>query len=135
VPPPDLRVGAGLCSVASFLDPAGRDFWVDRESHAREIAACLRAATSETPADPRLAEVIDEPSFKSPDFVRLWSGHPVAECSSTDREYHHPVVGRLTWHDESLRVPDAPGQRLNFMSAAPGSESAQRLRRPAALSQ
>jgi hypothetical protein len=30
-------------------------------------------------------------------------------------------LGRLVLRDESLRVPDDPGQRINFMSAEPGT--------------
>jgi hypothetical protein len=39
------------------------------------------------------------------------------------------LVGRLTLNDESLRVPHASGQRINFLSAEPGSESAKGLQR------
>ncbi|NMO51707.1 helix-turn-helix domain-containing protein [Actinoplanes sp. TBRC 11911] len=128
-------IGAPRVNVArkTFLDPAARDFWVDWEGHAREITAHLRTAASDSPGDPRFGELIHELSAKSPDFVRLWAEHPVADCAHNIREYNHPAVGRLTLHDESLRIPDAPGQRLNFMTAAPGSASAEGLRRLAAM--
>jgi hypothetical protein len=32
-------------------------------------------------------------------------------------------------NDESLHVPDSPGQRINFMTAELGSDTADRLRR------
>jgi MmyB-like transcription regulator ligand binding domain len=44
------------------------------------------------------------------------------------REYHHPVVGPLTLNEESLRLPDDPGQRLIFSAATAGTSSAERLR-------
>jgi hypothetical protein len=59
--------------------------------------------------------------------------HPVAECAHGIRGYNQPLVGRLTLNDESLRVPDAPGQRLNFITAQPGTQSADRLNRLAVI--
>ncbi|HEX3593373.1 MAG TPA: hypothetical protein VHV74_27430 [Pseudonocardiaceae bacterium] len=38
------------------------------------------------------------------------------------------AVGRLTLNEESLRLPDDPGQRLICLGATPASESANRLR-------
>jgi transcriptional regulator with XRE-family HTH domain len=113
----------------TFLDPAARDLHLDWAGFAREVAAYLRMATSNTPDDPGLAELIGELTIKSPDFVRIWSEHPVRECTSEIRQYNHPRVGLLILKDESLRVPDDPGQRINFMTAEPGTESAERLRR------
>jgi MmyB-like transcription regulator ligand binding domain len=52
----------------------------------------------------------------------------VAECLHSVREYDHPFVGRLTLNEESLRLPDGPGQRIIFNAAVPGSDSAERLR-------
>jgi transcriptional regulator with XRE-family HTH domain len=111
-----------------FLEPAMRDLLVEWESEARNLAAYLRMATGDQPDDPGLAEVIGELSIKSPEFARIWAAHPVAECTHGVREYDHPLVGRLTLNEESLRVPDGPGQEIIFLGAAPGSDSADRLR-------
>jgi transcription regulator MmyB-like protein len=85
-------------------------------------------ATRDHPDDPELAEVIGELSIRSPEFSRIWATHPVAECTHGVREYDHPLVGRLTRTEESLRVPDDPGQRMIFLGGAPGSDTADRLR-------
>src|SRR4051812_6049120 len=69
-------------AVHTFLDPAARALHHDWEGFAREIAAYLRMATGDTPDDPGLAGVIGELTIKSPDFVRIWSEHPVRECTS-----------------------------------------------------
>jgi transcriptional regulator with XRE-family HTH domain len=110
-----------------FLEPAMRDLTVDWRERARKAAAHLRMATGDQPDDPALAELIGELSIKSPEFARIWADHPVAECVHGPRQYNHPLVGRLTLHEESLRVPDEPGQRIIFLSAAPGSDAAERL--------
>lgn len=72
--------------------------------------------------------MLAELSRKSNDFVRLWVEHPVAERAHSVHEYNHPLVGRLTLAEESLNVPDDPGQQISFQCPASGSESAERLR-------
>ncbi len=111
-----------------FLEPAMRDLIVDWDTQARNAAAYLRMASGDQPDDPLLAELIGELSIKSTEFARIWATHPVAECLHSLREYDHPLVGRLTLNEESLRLPDDPGQRIIFSGAASGSDSAQRLR-------
>jgi transcriptional regulator with XRE-family HTH domain len=111
-----------------FLEPAMRDLVVRWEEQARNAAAYLRMASGDQPDDPLLAELIGELSIKSSEFARIWATHPVAECLYSVREYDHPLVGRLTLNEESLRLPDDPGQRIIFSGAAPGSDSAERLR-------
>jgi transcriptional regulator with XRE-family HTH domain len=110
-----------------FLEPAMRDLIVDWPHEARRSAAFLRMATGDLPDDPQLAELIGELSIKSPEFAQIWAAHPVAECAHGVREYDHPLVGRLTLIQESLRVPDNPGQQMMFLGGAPGSETAERL--------
>jgi len=111
-----------------FFEPAMRDLLVDWEHEARNAAAYLRMASSDQPDDELLAALVGELSIKSPVFARIWATHPVAECLHAVREYEHPLVGRLTLNEESLRLPDDPGQRIIFAGAAPGSDSADRLR-------
>jgi transcriptional regulator with XRE-family HTH domain len=111
-----------------FLEPAMRDLLVDWEREARNTASYLRMASSDQPDDELLAALVGELSIKSPEFARIWATHPVAECLHAVREYEHPLVGRLTLNEESLRLPDDPGQRIIFAGAAPGSDSADRLR-------
>ncbi|TWP53888.1 helix-turn-helix domain-containing protein [Lentzea tibetensis] len=111
-----------------FLDPAMRDLLVHWESEARKAASYLRMASSDQPDDRLLAELIGELSIKSTEFTRIWAAHPVSECLHSVREYNHPVVGHLTLNEETLRLPDDPGQRLIFHGAEPGTSSAERLR-------
>ena len=85
-------------------------------------------ASGDQPGDRLLAELIGELSIRSADFARIWATHPVAECLHSVREYDHPLVGRMTVNEESLRLPDDPGQRIIFSGAVPGSASAERLR-------
>ncbi|GAB3396834.1 helix-turn-helix transcriptional regulator [Amycolatopsis echigonensis] len=112
----------------TFLEPAMRDLLVGWEREARNVASYLRMASSDQPDDLLLAALIGELSIKSADFARIWATHPVGECLHAIREFEHPLVGQLTLNEESLRLPDDPGQRIIFSGAAPGSPSAERLR-------
>ncbi|HEX6342557.1 helix-turn-helix transcriptional regulator [Umezawaea sp.] len=111
-----------------FLEPAMRDLVVNWEAEARNAASYLRMASSDQPDDRLLAELIGDLSIRSAEFARIWATHPVAECLHSVRQYDHPLVGRMTLNEESLRLPDDPGQRVIFSGAAPGSDSAERLR-------
>jgi transcriptional regulator with XRE-family HTH domain len=112
-----------------FLEPDARDLFVDWEAEARNYAATLRVATVTDPDDPRLAELVGELSIKSPDFVRMWAAHPVGAWAYGLHEYNHPQVGRLSLVGESFEVAGEPCQHFTFQSPAPGSDTAERLRR------
>jgi transcriptional regulator with XRE-family HTH domain len=116
-----------------FLDPSMRDLFLDWDTEARNMASYLRMASGDQADDPALNELVGELSIKSPEFVRIWSAHPVAECTHSVQEYEHPLVGRMTLNAESFHLPDAPSQRIVFVGATPGSDSAQRLRLLASL--
>lgn len=110
-----------------FLDPAMRDLYRDWEKEARNVAAYLRMATGDMPDEPALAELIGELSIKSPHFTKVWGAQRVAECAHTVSRFHHPVVGPLDLDLETMRLPDDPGQRVIFLGAAAGTDSAERL--------
>jgi transcriptional regulator with XRE-family HTH domain len=111
-----------------FLNPEVAARFVDWEGKARDIVAQLRMATGVDPDDTELAALIGELSVKSPDFVRLWAGHRVREKCRGRHRYRHPIVGELTLHYESFRLPDAPDQSLVCQFAEPGSPDEEALR-------
>ena len=117
-----------------FFEPAVRDLVVDWPAQARKVASYLRMATGDLPDDPSLASLIGELSIKSTEFASIWATHPVAECTFSVRSWDHPLVGRMTLNEESLRLPDDPGQRMIFHGAEPGSPSADRLQLLSTLS-
>ncbi|MEU4097204.1 helix-turn-helix transcriptional regulator [Streptomyces sp. NPDC026673] len=116
-----------------FLEPAMRELMVDWSYWARHVAGYLRVASEEYPGDLLMAELISELTVESPDFVKFWDVQSVAEWTYAVREFNHPLVGHLTLNEEVVRFSDPPGQRIIFDGAAPGSESAERLRLLASL--
>jgi transcriptional regulator with XRE-family HTH domain len=118
----------------TFLDPSARDLFPDWEAQARDVTAYLRHAAAHHPHDQELHALIGELSVRSPDFVRIWSEHPVSDCLPSQREYRHPQVGSMTLNEEVVRLTDDPGVRIIFSGAQEGTPSAERLRLLATLS-
>jgi transcriptional regulator with XRE-family HTH domain len=121
-----LEYGDNLLRLV-FLDPAAREFYQDWENSARAKVAHLRAAAGSDLDDPRLTELVDELSFKSPDFCRLWARHDVIGKTREAKRLHHRDVGDLTLSCEVFNINSAPGQQLLIFQAEPGSPSERAL--------
>lgn len=109
-----------------FLDPAGRQFFVDRERATHACAVNLRLAAGHDPNDPRLAQLLAELSGNA-EFQTIWNGREARGKSHDAKDFHHPSVGRLHLNYQVFDVRDAPGQRLTVYQAEPGSPSADAL--------
>ncbi|MDO8213975.1 helix-turn-helix transcriptional regulator [Conexibacter sp. CPCC 206217] len=109
-----------------FLDPHGRDLYVDWSREARDVVSYLRLAVDLHPDDDALRSLIAELTRKDQVFTDLWDEHPVSDCKTDDRELRHPLVGAVTASQQLLRLAEDPGQRLLLLAPAPG-ESADRV--------
>jgi len=110
-----------------FLDPAGRDFYVDWERAAHSATGHLRLAEGHDPHDPRLLELLDELTRRSAAFRDLWSRHDVRGKTREPKLFRHPDVGVLTLGYEALDVRSDPGLQLIVYHAPAGSPSAEAL--------
>lgn len=111
-----------------FLDPHTRELYTRWEEEAKRSVASLRLVAGRYAEDRRLAELIGELSMKSPEFAGLWSRHPVLNCTSGVKYFHHPVVGRMELQFEVMGVGDQSGQRVLVYSAEAGSSGDAALR-------
>lgn len=111
-----------------FLDPASRELYAEWDRKAADIVALLRMHAGSYPDDPALASLIGELSMKSEEFRRLWAAHDVRDKCYGVKKFHHPVVGGLTLHCETLVLPQDPDQSVVTYHAEPGSPSAESLR-------
>ncbi|WP_460493067.1 MmyB family transcriptional regulator [Dactylosporangium cerinum] len=109
-----------------FLDAHMRELYVHWPEKTRESVAYLRMLAARHADDPKLAELVGDLCVRSSRFATLWADHAVDECEPAVREFQHPVVGRMTLHQEVLR-PDASDQLLLTFTAEPGSPSAAAL--------
>ncbi|HEV7808923.1 MAG TPA: helix-turn-helix transcriptional regulator [Solirubrobacteraceae bacterium] len=109
-----------------FLEPSTRELFTDWEMIARSTVAVLREAAGRHPRDKALHALIGELSVASPEFRTWWADHEVdARCRGLKR-FHHPVVGELVVHTETLQLHD--GERWLYAYAAePGSRSAEAM--------
>jgi transcriptional regulator with XRE-family HTH domain len=103
-----------------FLHPGARDLFADWAHAAATGVANLRAVLAEDPEATDLADLVEELTARSPDFVRLWERYDVTPRRSRPKTFHHPVVGTLTLQHEVLRLSEE-GQRLAVYQAPPGS--------------
>jgi len=111
----------------TFLDPAGRDYFVDWERAAHSAAGHLRLAAGHDPNDPRLLELLDELARSSAAFRESWSRHIVRGKTRDPKQFRHPDLGVLTLTHEVLDVRSDPGLQLIVHHAPAGSPSAEAL--------
>ncbi|TDC80094.1 helix-turn-helix domain-containing protein [Streptomyces hainanensis] len=110
-----------------FTDPAARAVCPpeEREHHARQLVADLRAAAGRRSGDPAVAGLVDRLRAASADFRRLWEEHEVAVRRADRKTFLHPRVGRLLMDCETLVTPDQ-GQQLLVLTPA-DAETRERL--------
>jgi transcriptional regulator with XRE-family HTH domain len=118
--------GANLSRLV-FLDAHTRALYREWPRKARAAVGNLRVMTARDPGDAGLAALVGELAIASPEFARMWAEHGVEPCASEAYELDHPVVGRLTVTQQTLRIPQEPGQSLITITAEPGSPSAAAL--------
>ncbi|MEV4564334.1 helix-turn-helix transcriptional regulator [Nonomuraea sp. NPDC049419] len=110
-----------------FLDPDARTFYPDWDRVAANTVGGLRSSIGTDYDDPELVELVGELSLKSAAFRELWARHDIRQKTHETKRFHHPLVGELILHYESLTVNSAPGQQLVVYQADPGSPSEERL--------
>lgn len=118
----------GNNALFTFLSPAARNFYVDWEKGADDIAATLRLTAGRKPRDKRLSDLIGELVTRSDDFSRRWASHNVRFHRTGLKRLRHPDVGDLELTYEGMQLPDNPGWTMFAFVAEPGSPSDDRLR-------
>jgi transcriptional regulator with XRE-family HTH domain len=120
-----------------FLDPHTQELYARWDEEAARAVASLRLIAGRHRDDQELADLVGELTLKSDDFASLWSRHPVHNCLSGRKWFHHPEVGDMELEFEMLLLPDDSGHRVLTYTAIPGTPSDAALRllacaRPAA---
>jgi hypothetical protein len=109
-----------------FRHPAARSLFAQWDRVARDCVAHLRTVAAADPESTELADLVGELSAASTDFARLWQHYEVRAKSGTDKQFHHPSVGRFRLTSEVLHLAGGD-QRLVVYQAAPGSRDADAL--------
>jgi transcriptional regulator with XRE-family HTH domain len=110
-----------------FTDPAASEVTPpeERERHARQHVADLRATAGRRSGDPVVTGLIERLQAESADFRRLWAEHEVGVRRADRKTFVHPRVGRLVMDCETLVTPDQ-GQELLVLTPA-DAETRERL--------
>lgn len=111
-----------------FLDPASRVFYPDWEDIADGSVASLRTAAGRDPFDRAISDLVGELSTRSDEFRVRWARHDVRLHIQGIKRLVYPIVGTLEMEYNVLELPADPGLALTFYTAAPGSDTAERLR-------
>ena len=111
-----------------FTDPAPRSRYrpADHAQQSRAQAAGLRAALSLNGTDPRAQEIVRRLLQVSPEFAEVWEQHEVARRFEDHKTLVHPELGEIDVACQALFTEDQ-GQVLLVLTAAPGTESAEKL--------
>jgi hypothetical protein len=103
-----------------FLDPAGRDFYVDWERAASGCVANLRAASAVHADAPRRRDLVERLSRGSARFAELWAAHRVEPKTYDQKTLRHPDVGGVVVDFNAFEVAAMPGHQLVVYQAEPG---------------
>jgi len=110
-----------------FTDPAARAPYPPEEQIvlSRVYAAGLRALVTMRGPESRAAQAA-ELLLPNAEFRALWSEHQVGLRPPEVKRFHHPEVGPLQLHCQTLLDPDQ-SHRLLVYTAVPGSDSHEKL--------
>lgn len=110
-----------------FLDEHYRKLYTRWEEEATRAVSSLRLVVGSTANDPELAGLVHDLSAKSSEFADVWAQHPVVNCMTGLKYFHHPDVGELMLNFEVLTPPDDSGHRILMYTAEAGSHASKAL--------
>jgi hypothetical protein len=92
-----------------FLEPSARDFYVDWDRAASDVAAVLRSAAARDPYDRGLSDLVGELSTQSEPFRSHWAAHNIRFHETGVKDFHHSSVGDLTLTYNRMELSADPG--------------------------
>jgi hypothetical protein len=104
-----------------------RQFYLDWDRIARDVAASLRSAADRNPYDRDLSDLVGELSTRSDEFRQHWARHDVCFHLSGVKHFHHSQVGDLELNYERLEVVFDTDLTIVAYTADPGTRSAEAL--------
>ena len=109
-----------------FLDPRSRDFFLEWNTLADDLAAALRTEAGRNPHDRALNSLIGDLATGSTEFSTRWARHNVRFHRSARKTLHNPLVGDIELTGDALELP-GEGLTLIAYTAEPGSHAQQQL--------
>lgn len=109
-----------------FLDPRSRDFFLQWNDLADDLAAALRAESGRTPHEKALNSLIGDLAAGSTEFSTRWARHDVRFHRSARKTLHNPLVGDIELTGDALELP-GEGLTLIAYTAEPGTHAQEQL--------
>lgn len=100
----------------------------DPQCTRRRCVAQFRAVAAKYPNDSSFIELIDDLRTNSEEFRTLWAEHDVLGSTEGLKQFLHPEIGELILDHTTFELPGDNDMRMVVLTAAPGSESARKLR-------
>jgi len=123
----DSRRPANTARFIYLAPDAAREFFVDYDDIACDVAAKLRMEAGRNPHDEELIALVGELATRSEVFRQRWASQDVRLHRSGRKRMHHPIVGRLDLDVESLELPAEPGLHFTVYTAPAGTPTADGL--------
>ena len=98
-----------------FVQPAAKTFVADWSSRARRLVAEFRADCGKAVDTQPLKELIEILREKSKDFAKLWAAQDVVMREGGEREFAHPVKGRLKFNQVTMQLQGRPDLKLTIL--------------------
>lgn len=121
-----LRFGSNTARFIFFASDA-EVFFPEWERIADEMVGVLHLQAEQHPYDRELTDLIGELVTGSEDFSARWASPSPCMPGIGIKRIHHPLVGDLELHHESLELPMEPDRFLYAYTAEPGTPTAERL--------
>ena len=109
-----------------FLDPRSRDFFLEWNTLADDLAAALRTEAGRNPHDRALNSLIGDLATGSTEFSTRWARHNVRFHRSARKTLHNPLIGDIELTGDALEIP-GEGLTLIAYTAEPGSQAREQL--------
>ena len=109
-----------------FLDPRSKDFFVEWETVADDLAAALRSEAGRNPRDRALNALIGDLATGSTEFSTRWARHNVRFHRTARKTLRNPLVGEIELTGDSLELA-GDGLAVIVYTAEPGSHAREQL--------
>lgn len=110
-----------------FTDSQIRTLLTNWDVDSRRFLAQFRAEAGPRVHQPPISDLVARLEDASPDFRAGWDDHDVEQFTSRERRFTHPVVGDLVLEHHRLSLTDCPGLDLVVYTAAPSTDSGDKL--------
>lgn len=109
-----------------FLDERSRDFFVEWETIADDLAAALRVESGRNPRDRALNSLIGDLAAGSAEFSTRWARHNVRFHRTARKTMRNPLIGEIELTGDALELP-GEGLTLIAYTADAGSHAQEQL--------